>query len=82
MHGIAVSSAVSAIITQPSRCQGDIGPKKALPPPQKPKDPKAIWDDDEVGRLHLCKCSLACMPTPKKAGVQAVHQRTRARRLR
>mmetsp|Transcript_46874 Transcript_46874/g.68835 ORF Transcript_46874/g.68835 Transcript_46874/m.68835 type:complete len:204 (-) Transcript_46874:4-615(-) len=32
---------------------GDIGPKKALPPPEKPKDPKAIWDEDEVDTSKL-----------------------------
>jgi len=32
---------------------GDIGPKKPLPPPEKPKDPKAIWDEDEVDENKL-----------------------------
>ena len=41
---------------------GDIGPKKQpLPPPEKPKDPKAIWDEDEVREresmcVHFCSC--------------------------
>jgi len=34
---------------------GDIGPKKQpLPPPEKPKDPKAIWDEEEVCERSMC----------------------------
>ena len=32
---------------------GDIGPKKVLPPPEKKKDPQAIWDEDEVDESKL-----------------------------
>jgi hypothetical protein len=32
---------------------GDIGPKVPLPPPEKPKDSKAIWDEDEVDESRL-----------------------------
>jgi hypothetical protein len=39
---------------------GDIGPKKQpLPPPEKPKDPKAIWDEEEVCAREYVRAFLS-----------------------